>query len=49
VEDDRAAIEWSAETRLEDGGTERLAGVSLLRFDPDGLVIEQRDFWAEGS
>jgi hypothetical protein len=25
---------------------ERLAGVSLLRFDEDGLVAEQRDFWA---
>jgi hypothetical protein len=46
VEDDRAAIEWSAETRLKDGDTERLAGVSLLRFDSDGLVTEQRDFWA---
>lgn len=46
VEDDRAAVEWSAETRLKDGGTEKLAGVSLLRFDPDGLVTEQRDFWA---
>jgi hypothetical protein len=42
----RAAVEWSATTKLRDGGTERLAGVSLLRFDPDGLVVEQRDFWA---
>lgn len=46
VEDDRAAVEWSAETRLKDGGREKLAGVSLLRFDADGLVIDQRDFWA---
>jgi hypothetical protein len=46
VDGDRAAVEWHAETKLKDGGTERLAGVSLLRFDPDGLVIEQRDFWA---
>ena len=30
---------------LTDGGTEELAGVSLLRFDPDGLVTEHRDFW----
>jgi hypothetical protein len=28
------------------GGRERLAGVSLLRFDADGLVVEQRDVWA---
>jgi hypothetical protein len=46
VDDDRAAVEWSATTKLKDGGTEKLAGVSLLRFDRDGLVIEQRDFWA---
>jgi len=46
VDGDRAAVEWHAETRLKDGGIERLAGVSLLRFDADGLVVEQRDFWA---
>ena len=46
VDGDRAAVEWSAETMLKDGGTEKLAGVSLLRFDTDGLVVEQRDFWA---
>jgi SnoaL-like domain len=46
VEGRRAAVEWRAEVRLKDGGSERLAGVSLLRFDDDGLVAEQRDFWA---
>ena len=46
VDGDRAAVEWSAETKLKTGGAERLAGVSLLRFDDDGLVVEQRDFWA---
>jgi hypothetical protein len=46
VDGDRAAVEWHSETKLKDGGTERLAGVSLLRFDADGLVVEQRDFWA---
>ena len=49
VEDDRAAVEWSAQTRLKDGSAEKLAGVSLLRFDEDGLVVEQRDFWASAS
>jgi hypothetical protein len=49
VDGDVAAVEWSAETRLKDGGREKLAGVSLLRFDTDGLVTEQRDFWAEDS
>jgi SnoaL-like domain len=47
VDGDRAAVEWSAETRLKNGGAERLAGVSLLRFGDDGLVTEQRDFWAQ--
>jgi SnoaL-like domain len=46
VDGDRAAVEWSARTKLKNGGSERLAGVSLLRFDADGLVVEQRDFWA---
>jgi hypothetical protein len=48
VDGDRAAVEWSAETQLKDGGGEKLAGVSLLRFDAKGLVVEQRDFWAGG-
>jgi hypothetical protein len=48
VDGDRAAVEWHAETKLKDGGTEKLAGVSLLRFDSDELVVEQRDFWASG-
>jgi hypothetical protein len=46
VDGDRAAVQWSAKTRLKDGETERLSGISLLRFDSDGLVTEQRDFWA---
>jgi hypothetical protein len=46
VDGDRAVVQWSAETKLKDGSSEKLAGVSLLRFDEDGLVIEQRDFWA---
>ena len=45
VDGDRAAVTWSAQTELVDGGTEDLVGVSLLRFDGDGLVIEQRDIW----
>jgi hypothetical protein len=47
VDGDRAAVEWRADVRLKDGGTEKLAGVSLLRFDAEGLVVEQRDFWAD--
>jgi hypothetical protein len=49
VDGDRAAVEWAAETRLKDGGTEKLAGVSLLRFNSEGLVVEQRDFWTDAG
>jgi hypothetical protein len=45
VDGDHAAVPWSAHTRLIDGGVENLAGVSLLRFSSDGLVLEERDFW----
>jgi SnoaL-like domain len=48
VDGDQAAVPWSAQTRLRDGGTEDLAGVSLLRFSADGLVVEERDFSAQG-
>ena len=48
VDGDQAAVSWSAQTRLRDGGTEDLAGVSLLRFSADGLVVEERDFFAQG-
>jgi hypothetical protein len=47
VDGDQAAVAWSAQTRLADGGTEDLAGVSLLRFGTDGLVLEHRDFWVQ--
>jgi|SRR5271165_6664137 len=45
VDGDQAAVHWTAQTRLVDGGTEDLAGVSLLRFDQGGLVVEHRDFY----
>ena len=44
VDGDQACVRWSARTRLVSGGTENLAGVSLLRFDPAGLVVEHLDF-----
>jgi hypothetical protein len=49
VDGDQAAVPWSAQTRLADGGREDLAGVSLLRFRADGLVVEERDFWNAGA
>jgi hypothetical protein len=48
VDGDRAAVSWHGSTRLKNGGSEELSGVSLLRFDADGLVIEQRDVWTMG-
>jgi hypothetical protein len=48
VDGDQAAVPWSAQTRLNDGGTEDLRGVSLLRFNNAGLVVEERDYWHEG-
>jgi hypothetical protein len=45
VDGDQAAVPWRAKTRLTDGGTEDMAGVSLLRFDAGGLVVEERDYF----
>ena len=45
---DRAAVEyWAA---VVSGGREQtIRGVSLLRFDDDGLVVEHRDYWASAD
>ncbi len=44
VDGDRAAISWWASLR-EEGVDATLAGTSVLRFDADGLVVEQWDAW----
>lgn len=44
VDGDRAAVEWWA-ALLEAGEAVTLAGTSVLRFDVDGRVVEQRDTW----
>ena len=49
VDDDRAAVDWWAVVTDRDGAVETLAGTSLLRFGPDGLVVEQRDAWASAA
>jgi ketosteroid isomerase-like protein len=48
VDGDRAAIAWWAALD-EDGAPSTLAGTSLLRFDSDGMVIEQWDAWNQAA
>ena len=47
VDGARAAVDWWAVITSRDGSLQSLAGTSLLRFDDEGLVVEQRDAWAE--
>jgi hypothetical protein len=44
--DGRAAVEYRAEITTPDGEEVTLAGVTVLRFDDEGLVVEHRDYWA---
>ena len=46
VAGDRAAVDWWGVITGADGSVETVAGISLLRFDSEGLVVEQRDAWA---
>jgi SnoaL-like domain len=46
VDGERAAVDWWGVLTSRDGSVETIAGMSLLRFDADGLVVEQRDAWA---
>jgi len=41
---DRAAVEWWASWTEEEQEL-TLAGVTLLRFDADGMVVDHRDYW----
>ena len=45
VGDGCAAVEYWA-VILSGGREQTLGGVSVLRFAPDGRVVEQRDYWA---
>jgi hypothetical protein len=49
VDGDRAAVEWWAVVGSTDASSQSLAGTSVLRFDGDGLVTEQRDAWGEAE
>jgi ketosteroid isomerase-like protein len=46
VSGDRAAVDWWGVITDHAGEVETVAGTSLLRFDAEGKVVEQRDVWA---
>jgi hypothetical protein len=45
VSGDRATVEYWAVV-VERGEEVTIAGVALLRFGSDGLVVDQRDYWS---
>jgi hypothetical protein len=45
-DDRRVAVEYRARITTAGGDQATLAGVTVLRFDADGLVTEHRDYWA---
>jgi hypothetical protein len=45
VAGDRAAVEYWAILRSREDGELTIAGATFLRFDPEGLVVEHRDYW----
>lgn len=47
LEGDRAAVAWWGISHEVNGSDTTLAGVSMLRFGSDGLVVDQRDYWNE--
>ena len=49
VDGARAAVDWWAVVTSTDGSLQSLAETSLLRFDVRGLVVEQRDAWADAG
>ena len=44
---DRAVVEYWAILVAPSGEEMTLAGCSVLRFGPDGLVVDARDYWHE--
>ncbi len=44
VSGDRAVVEYWA-VIAQGSKEETLAGIAVLRFGPDGRVVEQRDYW----
>ena len=48
VDGDRAVVPWYA-TQIENDAPVTLAGMSFLRFDENGLVVEEWDTWNSAS
>ena len=49
VAGNRAAVDWWGVSTSSDGSIQTIAGTSLLWFDAEGLVVEQRDAWGEAD
>ena len=45
---DRCAVEWWA-CWTEDGADLTMAGVTVLRFDDEGRVVDHRDYWNQSD
>ena len=45
VDGDRAVVAWWATVANADGSSQTLAGSSHLRFDGNGLVVEECGYW----
>ena len=45
---DRAAVEWWS-SWTEDDNDLTMAGVTILRFDADGMVVDHRDYWNQSD
>jgi predicted SnoaL-like aldol condensation-catalyzing enzyme len=48
VDGDRAAVAWWG-TMVEEGNPTTIVGISLLRFNEQGLVVEQWDGWNQAD
>lgn len=49
VAGERAVVEYWAVSTSREGDVETIAGVGLLRFDAEGRVIEEREYWNTAS
>jgi hypothetical protein len=46
VDGDRAVVEfWATQVEVDGDKPVTIAGCAWVRFDPDGLAVETRDYW----